>query len=455
MIVGLAGTNFPASMVKAYSQSRMSAFFFIMNTFIVNIILFNLILASFYFYYQSFYTGSVKRLNARKGLVKILKKLKHDTLTDDQLRYIIETYQSDPSITWDEIDKEPFKADNKNAKSGIIAYKKLVDYMTHPFAEGIRGIVNIAIVLQTLQVIPIFHKINGIRQESSRFHLVIQMSMILVSMVDQFICLIIRGWRKTFESLALTFDLADTLVALLFGMIFLSFTDFTLLLNYQYTSSMFKFYALATICKVLSVIMFFRLKKEIKIVLDVMLNSAIFLIDVIGMIGIVMLLFSSVGITLFGGVLNSQSLGTFKSVLPDDEYNEGIQYLNFNDYGNALVLLFTVMMSGWNDTLKMHCFSLANRGFVHNYFFVIYWICTNLFLMNVLIGFIIDNIVAYLSEESLTNDAKGEENVVASALDNIRMSFVNVVGRFYGPGEIATEEGKELEAKLDGNEAAN
>jgi hypothetical protein len=69
MIVSISTTNFPSSMVKAYSIRRVSALFYILATFILNIIMFNLILATFYFYYQNFYTESVKKLNKKTGLV--------------------------------------------------------------------------------------------------------------------------------------------------------------------------------------------------------------------------------------------------------------------------------------------------------------------------------------------------------------------------------------------------
>ena len=69
MIVSISTTNFPASMVKAYSIRRISSLFFIVCTFMLNIIMFNLILATFYFYYQNFYTDSVKKLNQKTGLV--------------------------------------------------------------------------------------------------------------------------------------------------------------------------------------------------------------------------------------------------------------------------------------------------------------------------------------------------------------------------------------------------
>ncbi len=69
MIVTVSTTNFPTAMLKIYKDSRPAAIFYIMNTFILNIIMFNLIMASFYFYYQNFYTESVKKLNSQTNLL--------------------------------------------------------------------------------------------------------------------------------------------------------------------------------------------------------------------------------------------------------------------------------------------------------------------------------------------------------------------------------------------------
>jgi multisubunit Na+/H+ antiporter MnhC subunit len=69
MIVTVSTTSFPGNMVKAYKSSRPFAFFYILNTFVVNMMMLNLILATFYFYYQNFYTESVKKLNSKKNLL--------------------------------------------------------------------------------------------------------------------------------------------------------------------------------------------------------------------------------------------------------------------------------------------------------------------------------------------------------------------------------------------------
>ena len=68
MIVAVSTTNFPMALVKAYSQSRLSSLFFIVNSFVMNFIMLNLIMASFYFYYQNFYVMSLKKLKKKPSL---------------------------------------------------------------------------------------------------------------------------------------------------------------------------------------------------------------------------------------------------------------------------------------------------------------------------------------------------------------------------------------------------
>lgn len=264
-----------------------------------------------------------------------------------------------------------------------------------------KGGINIVIVSLTMFIIDIFNSQQG--ETQSRGVLYFQVILLFMSLIEQSIGVIVRGFRKTFQSLLPTFEIVITLIAFVIGMIFVSFNELDLLLSYDYTSSLFKIYALATIGKTISVIMFLRIIREIRIVLDVLINSAKFLIDVIGMMGIVVLLFSSAGITIFGGSMNSKVWSTYQTVV-GEEAQDGFQFINFNDYLNAVTLLWVILLSGWQDILKCLCFGNPNRSMTHNYFFVCFFLIANLMLMNVLIGFIIDNIVAYLSEDIIIDN---------------------------------------------------
>lgn len=308
----------------------------------------------------------------------------------------------------------------------------------------LKGVLNICIISLTMFIIDIFNYSEDGTKNASRAVLNAQVILLFLSLMEQSINIVVRGFRKTFQSLLLTFDISITLLALIIGMIFVSFNDLDLLLAYEYTSMLFKVYALATIGKTITVIIFLRVIREIRIVLDVLINSAKFLIDVIGMMGIVVLLFSSAGITIFGGVMNSKVWATYETVIgekPDD----GFQYINFNDYLNAVTVLWVVLLSGWQDPLKMLCFGNPNRNFTHNYFFVAFFVIANLMLLNVLIGFIIDNIVAYLSED-IVIEADHHSNLKR----DLKASWFGKIFSFIA--EVTTEKlaGKKKADELDG-----
>ena len=67
----------------------------------------------------------------------------------------------------------------------------------------------------------------------------------------------------------------------------------------------------------------------------------------------------------------------------------------------------------------MVCFSNPNRSMSHNYYFVGFFVCANLFLLNVLIGFIIDNIVAYLSED-IGHEHIGDKPLTQKVIETIQ-----------------------------------
>lgn len=380
----------------------------------------------------------------------MLHQFKGKILDDKQLKYIVESYIDNNDLKFEELNKEYFKEAMSVNKSGIDSYSILVSLQSNYLYQLGKGVLNIVIVCLTMSIIDIFHTGPGADNSSkSTGMLKFQVVLLFTSLLEQSVGIVVRGFRQTFKSLLLTFEVVITLIALIIGLMFISFEKIELLLAYDKTSSLFKLFALATIGKTISVIMFLRIIREIRIVLDVLVNSAIFLIDVIGMMGIVMLLFSSVGITLFGGVMNSEALLGWKKIIgPDDNYDEGIQYLNFNDYFNSLLILLTVILSGWQDPLKMMCFSMPNRNYNHNYFFVAFFVCANLFLLNVLIGFIIDNIVAYLSEDIIIEnpeDAKFKSELKSSIFGKFVSKIKeNTIDKVFGGNDEANP------ADLDG-----
>ena len=117
MIVAVSTTNFPSALTKAYSQSRISALFFVINTFVMNIVLLNLIMAVFFFYYSNFYAKNVKTLKGKKKLLlKLLEEQKKNDMIDEEtLQELVEEYCENPDTD--------FKS--KEGENGDDQYKEI------------------------------------------------------------------------------------------------------------------------------------------------------------------------------------------------------------------------------------------------------------------------------------------------------------------------------------------
>lgn len=249
------------------------------------------------------------------------------------------------------------------------------------------------------------------------------MGLLSSCLLNQGFFITIRTMHKVLNDPIVVVDVICTIVSFILGMVLCSVNDFQLLLSYEFTSVLFKAYCLFTIAKIISVIKFLRRIREMKLILDVMVKSSLFLLDLFGMMGIVMLLFSSIGISLFGGVINSSNIPNFEDIT-GEPFDDGLEFFNFNDYMNALVCLYSIILAGWQDFLRMTCFAYPKRSFLHNYYFVLFFLVANMFLLNILIGFIIDNIVEYLCDD--INEAENENNLKVGENGN------NVVGGVLG-----------------------
>jgi len=327
MIVSVSSGNFPISMLNPYRESKFSSIFFILNSFVMNWILLKLIMAVFFFYYQNFYVQNVVKLKRKRilciKLIEELKKSKDSIIPEDTLKSLIATYNESPeNLLIPDSEKEnipdekylQLKKSTKERNKEFDLYFNLKETLRHPAYNVLIGIIDIAIFMLTLPNIDSFNNKDPSKQDGSikRTYLFIQVGLLSISLISQGVGIIGRGFKETFKDYLMTFDLFMTLAAFLLGMVLVSQNDFTMLLGYNFTSSVFKIYCVITVCKNLSVIKFLRRIRELRIVLDVLYKSTIFLMDLIGMMGIIMLLFASIGISMFGGVVNSSNIPNFE-----------------------------------------------------------------------------------------------------------------------------------------------
>lgn len=297
-----------------------------------------------------------------------MKKSKAQVIPDNILKQLVHKYYENPfGLVIHEEDQED-DIDLKLKEMQKISMLKNKDYdlylqlaqtLEHPAYNVLIGIIDIAIFMLTLLNIEAFNQKEGSKELEKgygRLALFIQVGLLSISMISQGIGIVGRGFRNTLKNILLTFDIIMTLISLILGMVLISHSDFKVLLSYSSTSDIFKIYCVVTVCKNLSVIKFLRRIRELRIVLDVLYKSTLFLMDLIGMLGIIMLLFSAMGISIFGGVINSTAISKFEELV-GEELDNGMEFYNFNDYLNALLCLWSVILCGWQDFLRMMCFN--------------------------------------------------------------------------------------------------
>jgi hypothetical protein len=68
---------------------------------------------------------------------------------------------------------------------------------------------------------------------------------------------------------------------------------------------------------------------------------------------------------------------------------------------------------------------------VHNYFFVFFFVIVNMFLLNILIGFIIDNIVTYLTEDIMDEGVADNEASETERAMREKELEKGLFGKFY------------------------
>ena len=92
-----------------------------------------------------------------------------------------------------------------------------------------------------------------------------------------------------------------------------------------------------------------------------------------------------------------------------DELDDQVTIMNFNDYPQAMITLFIIMLSDWLGQLPTNTLFVKD-SMVNNFFFIIFFFFTNMCFLNILFGFMVDNVNAYLEAEV----AKLEEEEAAA-----------------------------------------
>lgn len=84
------------------------------------------------------------------------------------------------------------------------------------------------------------------------------------------------------------------------------------------------------------------MKKEINTIVMGTYRSLPFIVDILTAIGIFFLIFGTIGISVYGGNINSGSPAVYERTY-GDELDETTMMFNFNDYYHAFLTMFMIM----------------------------------------------------------------------------------------------------------------
>ena len=186
----------------------------------------------------------------------------------------------------------------------------------------------------------------------------------------------------------------------------------------------FKWMCTLLVIKSIRFLKLFGYNKQIAVVTKVIFDSFAFVKDILGIIVIFFFLFSAIGMAMFGGNVNSDTPKNFEEMY-GDEPDMGLLMMCFNDYYLSIFTLFTVMLGGWTDVIKVNTvnFGRDNNSLIYNIYFIIYFFFVSLCFLNTLFGFLVDNVAANLDatiaeEEGESVSAKTSGNTSVASSDD-------------------------------------
>ncbi|XP_071904965.1 two pore calcium channel protein 1B isoform X4 [Coffea arabica] len=125
------------------------------------------------------------------------------------------------------------------------------------------------------------------------------------------------------------------------------------------------------------------------------------LMPYLGTIFCVMCIYCSIGVQVFGGIVNAGNPKLESTDLADNDY----LLFNFNDYPNGMVTLFNLLVMGnWQVWMQSYR-DLTGTSWAYTYF-VSFYLITVLLLLNLVVAFVLE---AFFAEMELETSEKCED----------------------------------------------
>ena len=196
------------------------------------------------------------------------------------------------------------------------------------------------------------------------------------------------------------------------GIVVLSCVFFTYEKDELIPPILIKIWGCCCMMKFVRLIIYLTTFKQIGLTFQVFFQLIPFLKSFLGMLLIIFFIFATIGMNFFGGRVSNKTPDLFKRKTGFD-LGTNYNYINFNDIPSAILALYVnVINNNWIYFANMFILDEEDKMLHYRWYFVIFQLITNLFVMTILIGFIIDNILKQFEkiiEEEKEKLKKGEE----------------------------------------------
>ncbi|XP_047153890.1 two pore calcium channel protein 1B-like [Vigna umbellata] len=134
------------------------------------------------------------------------------------------------------------------------------------------------------------------------------------------------------------------------------------------------------------------------------------LMPYLGIIFCVLCIYCSLGVQIFGGIVNAGNPELESTALAENDY----LVFNFNDYPNGIVTLFNFLVTATWDEVMTSYTELTGTAWTYLYF-ISFYLVTVLLLLNLVIAFVLEAFFAEMdlesseSSEGTNKDVEGDK----------------------------------------------
>nr|XP_043623765.1 two pore calcium channel protein 1A [Erigeron canadensis] len=434
MFVLFTTANNPDVWTPAYKSSRWSSLFFILYVLLGVYFVTNLILAVVY---DSFKCELVKQVGAKDDMrTRILRRAFNlidknhiGSLDKDQCMELFEelnTYRTLPKISKEDFelifsaldDSGDFKinAEEFNDLCNAIALKfqkedtepwlKKFPFYNSSLSEGLKGFVKsttfgyvVAFALLLNLVAVITETTLDIQNNSGqKFWQKVEFIFGWIYVVEMALKVYTFGFENYWKDSQNRFDFIVTWVIVIGETAtFISPKELTFISNGEWIRYLL-------IARMLRLIRLLMHVKRYRAFIATFLTLIPSLMPYLGTVFCVMCIYCTMGIQIFGGIVNAGNPDLPTTDLADNDY----LLFNFNDYPNGMVTLFNLMVLGNWQVWMQDYVTLTGSAWAYAYF-ISFYLITVLLLLNLIVAFVLEAFFAELELECPEEEEEEEK----------------------------------------------